>query len=129
MPAGNSALNSSFPDGLNSGVQGREPQPTNRSPLRAVCAFPHDPGDQALGLVVGLDQGRHVVLQVQPDGDHPAVAEQRAAGLVVEERVLTAADGLGIMLPGEDLAVAPVLSSNVLFVRCMAAGGRLSDAG
>ena len=44
--------------------------------------------------------------EVELHRDRPAVREQRAAELVVEERVLAAADGLWIMLPGEDLARA-----------------------
>ncbi len=43
---------------------------------------------------------------MEPHRHHPAGAEQVAARLVVEERVLAAADGLRVVLPGEDLPVA-----------------------
>src|ERR1700683_2419597 len=45
--------------------------------------------------------------EVQPDGHFPAVGElaaERGRGLVVEEWVSGMADGLGVVLEGEDLA-------------------------
>ena len=105
-PVGSSALNSSFPDGPNSDMYGTEPQPTNTSPPGVVCAFPMTCATWPSGWSSELDQGGHPGGEVEPHRHHPAGAEQVAARLVVEDGVLAAADGLGVVLPGEDLPVA-----------------------
>jgi hypothetical protein len=48
-PAGNSALNRSFPDGLNSEKYGSAPQPTTRLRSGVVCALPCDAAGRPSG--------------------------------------------------------------------------------
>ena len=105
-PAGNFGVEQQLPGRAELGDVGQRAPADEQVAARRGLRVPHELRDLALRLVIRLDQGGHPGGEVEPHRHHPAGAEQVAARLVVEEGVLAAADGLRVVLPGEDLPVA-----------------------